>query len=130
MSDENMGRLQNFTIDQAAGATALVLGSIGGLLMVIWKSRCLCKCRLGLSDKCYLFDCERRPPPVDPQAPGEAEEEGENHVSEESTDEEAILPKSPKTPKPPPPPSEPEPEPEPEPVRSASITGISGPTGA
>ena len=62
---DTMGRLQSFTIDQAAGATALVLGSVGGLLLVIWKSRCLCKCRLGLSDKCYLFDCTREPPPVD-----------------------------------------------------------------
>ena len=35
---DTMGRLQSFTIDQAAGATALVLGSVGGLLLVIWKS--------------------------------------------------------------------------------------------
>ena len=58
----NGGRLQDFTIDQFAGATALILGSIGGLLMILWKSRCLCKCRIGCSDKCYLFDCERSPP--------------------------------------------------------------------
>lgn len=61
----NGGRLQDFTIDQLAGASALVLGSIGGLLMIIWKSRCACRMRLGCSDKCYIFDCERAPPPDD-----------------------------------------------------------------
>lgn len=59
----NGGRLQDFTIDQLAGATALVLGSIGGLLMIIWKSRCACRVRVGCSDSCYIFDCERAPPP-------------------------------------------------------------------
>ena len=59
------GQLQDFTIDQFAGASALILGSIGGLLMIIWKSRCACRMRLGCSDKCYLFDCERSPPPDD-----------------------------------------------------------------
>ena len=59
----NGGRLQDFTIDQLAGATALVLGSVGGLLMIIWKSRCACRVRVGCSDKCYIFDCERKPPP-------------------------------------------------------------------
>ena len=60
----NGGRLQDFTIDQLAGATALVLGSVGGLLMIIWKSRCACRVRVGCSDKCYIFDCERKPPPI------------------------------------------------------------------
>jgi hypothetical protein len=35
----NMGLLQDFSIDQAAGAIALILGSCGVLLMIIWKSR-------------------------------------------------------------------------------------------
>jgi hypothetical protein len=59
------GQLQDFTIDQFAGATALILGSFGGLLMIIWKSRCACRMRVGCSDKCYIFDCERAPPPDD-----------------------------------------------------------------
>jgi len=59
----NGGQLQDFTIDQFAGATALILGSFGGLLMIIWKSRCACRMRVGCSDKCYVFDCERKPPP-------------------------------------------------------------------
>lgn len=57
--------MEKFTIDQFAGATALILGSVGGLLMIIWKSRCACRCRIGCSDRCYLFDCERSPPPDD-----------------------------------------------------------------
>ena len=51
----NGGQLQDFTIDQLAGATALVLGSVGGLLMIIWKSRCGCRMRLGCSDKWYII---------------------------------------------------------------------------
>ena len=56
------GQLQSFTIDQAAGALALSLGAIGSLLLVVWQSRCLCRCRIGCSDTCYLFDCAREPP--------------------------------------------------------------------
>ena len=52
-----IGKLQDFTIDQFAGSLALVLGSIGGLLMIIWKSRCHCKFNL-----CYICQCERKPP--------------------------------------------------------------------
>ena len=97
----NGGELQDFTIDQLAGATALVLGSIGGLLMIIWKSRCACRVRLGLSDKCYIFDCERKPPdpneanssdeePAQPNRPvGEAMEERERvREGQEEIDEE------------------------------------------
>ena len=39
----NGGRLQDFTIDQLAGAIALSLGAVGTLLLVIWQSRCVCK---------------------------------------------------------------------------------------
>jgi len=49
--------LENFTIDQLAGSLALVLGSVGGLLMIVWKSRCACKINF-----CWLFRCERLPP--------------------------------------------------------------------
>ena len=62
----NGGKLQDFTIDQMAGALALSLGAIGTLLLVIWQSRCACRCRLGFSDKCYIFDCSREPPPIEP----------------------------------------------------------------
>ena len=55
MSEE--GRLQDFSVDQAAGAVVLVLGAVAGLLQVIWMSKCHCKVNL-----CYFFKCERRPP--------------------------------------------------------------------
>ena len=35
------GELQDYTVDQAAGAIALTLGALGSLLLVIWQSRCL-----------------------------------------------------------------------------------------
>jgi hypothetical protein len=60
------GELQNYTVDQLAGAIALTLGALGSLLLVVWQSRCHCKCNL-----CYVFQCERQPPPVDPEAPVE-----------------------------------------------------------
>jgi hypothetical protein len=48
------------TIDQAAGALALSLGALGSLLLVIWQSKCRCRCRIGLSDQLFCFDW---PPP-------------------------------------------------------------------
>ena len=54
---ETEGQLQDYSVDQAAGAIVLVLGAIAGLLQVIWMSKCHCKVNL-----CYIFRCERRPP--------------------------------------------------------------------
>lgn len=71
-----IGKMEDFTIDQFAGSLALILGSIGGLLMIIWKSRCACRINC-----CFLFRCERLPP-------------NENNNNEESDEEE---PKPPKT---------------------------------
>ena len=69
--------LENFTIDQFAGATALILGSLGGLLMIIWKSRCHCKFNL-----CYICQCERRPPPDTPGGDSSDEEQGQGQQPE------------------------------------------------
>ena len=82
-------RIEPATVDQAAAALALLLGAVGSLLLIVWQSRCLCRCRIGCSDTCYLFDCTREPPPVDPEK-----------ASDEPTPERLI------------PESEPEPEPE------------------
>jgi hypothetical protein len=71
------GQLQDYTVDQAAGAIALTLGALGSLLLVIWQSRCLCRCRIGISDQCYLFDCSREPPPLDPETPEQTEAPGD-----------------------------------------------------
>ena len=35
-----MGQLDDFSLDQMAGATALIVSSIGGLLLIIFKSKC------------------------------------------------------------------------------------------
>jgi hypothetical protein len=56
--------IEKMSIDQFAGSVVLILGAIGSLLLVIWQSRCACKCRVGCSDKCYIFDCSRDPPPI------------------------------------------------------------------
>ena len=76
--------LENFTIDQLAGSAALMLGAVGGLLTIIWKSRCLCRCRVGLSDKCYIFDCSREPPPIETLTEEEKQEEKEENEEDES----------------------------------------------
>ena len=57
MSETGEGQLQNYSVDQAAGAVVLVLGAVASLLLVIWQSKCHCKMNL-----CYIFQCERRPP--------------------------------------------------------------------
>ena len=57
------GLLQSFNINELAGATGLILGGVSGLLVVIFKSRCFCKFRIGCSDNCSLCMCERKPPP-------------------------------------------------------------------
>ena len=75
------------TIDQAAGALALSLGALGSLLLVIWQSKCRCRCRIGLNDQLFCFDCDRQPP--------------EPAVDEENPDNETLVPSTgtkPKTP--------------------------------
>ena len=57
MSENNEGQLQDYSVDQLAGAVVLVLGAVASLLLVVWQSKCHCKVNL-----CYLFQCERRPP--------------------------------------------------------------------
>lgn len=55
--------LQSFNINELAGASGLILSGVAGLLVVIFKSRCYCKLRIGCSDKCNICMCERKPPP-------------------------------------------------------------------
>jgi len=69
MSDSG-GILQQFNINELAGATGLILGALGGLLAVIWKSRCHCKMNL-----CYICQCERKPPPDTPDEDSSDEDE-------------------------------------------------------
>ena len=61
--EKSLIEIKEMTIDQLAGAVVLFFGAVGSLLLVIWQSRCACRCRIGCSDKCYIFDCSREPPP-------------------------------------------------------------------
>ena len=75
------GQLQNFTIDQFAGSAALIIGSVGALLTIIWQSRCHCKCNL-----CYIFQCERKPPAVEEAGEDTAEEAIEDDNNDDNDD--------------------------------------------
>lgn len=66
-----MGKMDDFSLSDLAGSTAIILASCGGLITVILSSRCLIKCRLGCTDDFNLCMCERKPPP-DPEDPAPA----------------------------------------------------------
>lgn len=63
MSENGGISMEQFNINELAGATGLILGAVSGILVVIFKSRCFCKFRIGFSDDCSLCMCERKPPP-------------------------------------------------------------------
>ena len=123
--------IETMTIDQFAGATALIISSIGALLTIIWQSRCLCRCRVGLSDKCYLFDCERRPPPVDEESGESKNKKKENKKEDKKNNKKPTDPIKPtqssETLVPPQSPvgaKEPEPEPEIEPPSAEELRSL------
>ena len=67
-----MGQLDDFSVDQLAGAGALMLGSLGALLHVIFQSRCT------TISLCFGFwKCNRSVPDV--EAP-EANDDEENNA--------------------------------------------------
>lgn len=81
--------IDKMSVDQFAGAVVLILGAIGSLLLVIWQSRCACRCRIGCSDKCYIFDCTREPPPQNKE---EKKEEKKKEEEQQQQEDEEILP--------------------------------------
>jgi len=81
--------MEKFNINELAGATGLILGAVSGILVVIFKSRCYCKFRVGFNDKCSLCMCERKPPPD----PNESDEEGKQKQNEILDKEKKILKK-------------------------------------
>jgi hypothetical protein len=82
-------RMEEFNINELAGATAIILTGISGILVVIFKSRCYCKFRVGCNDKCSMCMCERKPPPD----PAESDEEGKQKQNEILDKEKKILKK-------------------------------------
>lgn len=66
--------MEQFNINELAGATGLILGAVSGILVVIFKSRCYCKFRVGISDKWNICMCERKPPPDPKEEDSEGEE--------------------------------------------------------
>ena len=66
--------MEKFNINELAGATGLILGAVSGILVVIFKSRCYCKFRVGFSDNCNICMCERKPPPD----PNDSDDEGKD----------------------------------------------------
>ena len=82
MSESNdiVSPMEQFNINELAGATAIILTGISGILVVIFKSRCFCKFRVGISDKYSICMCERKPPP-DPK-----EEDSEEETNDKDKD--------------------------------------------
>ena len=65
-----MGKLGDFTIDQVAGSVALILGSVGGLCLIMFKSRCE---KISL---CWgLWSCDRKVVEEEPEPEPEPEPE-------------------------------------------------------
>jgi len=90
---ESTGAMEQFNINELAGATGLILGAVSGILVVIFKSRCFCKFRVGISDKYSLCMCERKPPPDSPRDIGGDSSDAEDPKTEGSKED----PKDPKT---------------------------------
>ena len=102
---ESTGAMEQFNINELAGATGLILGAVSGILVVIFKSRCFCKFRVGISDKYSLCMCERKPPPDSPRDP-----EADSSDAEDPKDPKDKPTKPPSPPSPPdasPPPKDP-----------------------
>ena len=104
-------KMEEFNINELAGATGLILGAVSGILVVIFKSRCYCKFRVGCSDKFNLCMCERKPPPDVKDSEEEDNDKSnqkDKNKSKDSTTQKKIDRTSKEKQK------EPEPEPEPE----------------
>ena len=95
-----MGELANYTIDQVAGALALTLGSVGGLCLILFKSRCQ---RISI---CWgVWSCDRK-----------VSEEDQEEVKKDEVKKDEVKKDEPLLPSPMVPSPEPEPQPQPQAV--------------
>ena len=108
MSDTGGISMEQFNINELAGATGLILGAVSGILVVIFKSRCFCKFRIGFSDDCSLCMCERKPPPDANIENNDTDDDDAKKVEKKKLNNKLNKTKS----KPETAPQEPEPEPE------------------
>jgi len=93
MSESSMERpMEQFNINELAGASAIILTGISSILVIIFKSRCYCKFRVGISDKFNLCMCERKPP-VDIKEEGEEEEKPTEKPKDEENPKDEEKPK-------------------------------------
>tara|TARA_R110000764_G_scaffold5739_3_gene22463 strand:- start:181 stop:510 length:330 start_codon:yes stop_codon:yes gene_type:complete len=93
MSQSQEGQLQNYSVDQAAGAVVLVLGAVASLLLVVWQSKCHCRINL-----CYIFQCERKVPTED-EMKGLKDQFKKTEKKEDEILDEVLVPKEMKSPK-------------------------------
>jgi len=100
---ESQSPMEQFNINELAGATGLILGAVGGILAIIFKSRCYCKFRIGISDKYNLCMCERKPPPdnieleddnEDPTKPKETKPKEKKEKKQEEKQDEKLIPRA------------------------------------
>ena len=100
MSEDTGVILQSFNINELAGATGLILGAVSGILVVIFKSRCYCKFRVGCSDTCNLCMCERKPPPDSNESDDEGKDKKKkkDKKDNENKDEQLVPTTSSRTP--------------------------------
>lgn len=96
---ESTGAMEQFNINELAGATGLILGAVSGILVVIFKSRCFCKFRVGISDKYSLCMCERKPPPDSPRDPESSDTEDPKDPKDPKDASADVDPKKDKDPK-------------------------------
>tara|TARA_R110002020_G_scaffold153222_2_gene332586 strand:+ start:424 stop:687 length:264 start_codon:yes stop_codon:yes gene_type:complete len=83
-----MGQLDDFSLDQVAGASALVISSIGGLFLILFKSRCRrISCFFG------LLACDRVVQSDDEEEPNKDKETSKKEVSDqENLNNDEIIP--------------------------------------
>ena len=70
--------MDDFSLSDLAGSTAIILASCGGLLTVIFSSRCECDMNL-----CWIWRCHRKPPPLPEENPDEENPIEENIIPKE-----------------------------------------------